>query len=535
VLCHLITSVPLGGNAITRRSEPQWKILAYRRDGWRRVVGILSAVSRRRQLRLLLLVTLLWAGLAGWRVAAGSADVPVLVVDEDGDPVVGAEVYADGDSLGVTDETGAVLLEWRPPGTRLSLEVPGYLPRTMPIRVRPEGPVRFRVQARMLRGEARDPEGRPVGAVRITSGGLSTTTDDDGRFVLRRAEPGPVDVWRPAWENTAIEWDGGPGFQQIRLVPLVVKAVHIGGDMLADPARRAQYLRMAETTELNALMIDLKDDDGLVWYDSQVATAVELGTVAREPYRLDQVVREADAAGLYVVGRIVTFQDPIAARRAPEMAVWDTARGAPYRKGGQWFLDPTDPAAQDYALQIAREACTRGVDEIQFDYVRYPDGFGPSTVFDQGSDPQTRVRTIVGFLQRARDQLHPLGCAVAADVFGFTTTARDDGGIGQLWPEVAKVVDVISPMLYPSHYGRGWFGFDNPNDYPGEVVYQALVDGVERLGSGTVVRPWLQDFGYDPSQVREQIDSAEEFGFGWMLWNALSKVTMEALRPAGSE
>lgn len=494
-----------------------------------------TSVSRPRQLRLLLFVTLLWAALAGWRVAAGSADVAVLVVDEEGVPVVGVEVLADGDSLGVTDPEGTVLLAWRPPGTQLTFDAPGYLPRTMSIPRRPDGPVRFRVQARMLRGEVRDPEGRPVGAVRITAGGASTVTDETGRFLLRRAEAGPVDVWRPAWENTAFDWDGGPGFRQIEVVPRVVKAVHIGGEVLADESRRQEYLRMAETTELNALMIDLKDDDGLIWYDSNVATALRLGTIVAEPYSLDEVVRQADAAGLYVVARIVTFQDPIAARRAPEMAVWDTARGAPYRKGGQWFLDPTDPAAQDYALQIAREACTRGVDEIQFDYVRYPDGFGPSTVFDEGSDPQTRVRTIVGFLGRARDQLHPLGCAVAADVFGFTTTALDDGGIGQLWPAVAEVVDVISPMLYPSHYGRGWFGFDNPNDYPAEVVSRALADGVERLDSGTVIRPWLQDFGYDPQQVRAQIDAAEGFGFGWMLWNALSNVTVEALDPAGRE
>ena len=236
-----------------------------------------------------------------------------------------------------------------------------------------------------------------------------------------------------------------------------------------------------------------------------------------------------------MIGRIVSFQDPLAARRAPQMSVWDTSTGAPFHKGGQWFLDPTDPNAQDYALELAREACSRGVDEIQFDYVRFPDGFTAAVVFDEGADPNTRIRTIVGFLSRARDELHELGCAVAADVFGFTTTARDDGGIGQLWPEVAKVVDVISPMLYPSHYASGWFGFDNPNNHPADVVSEALQDGVERLSSGTVIRPWLQDFGYDASQVRQEIGAAEGHGFGWMLWNAVSNITTDALDPAGGE
>jgi hypothetical protein len=124
-----------------------------------------------------------------------------------------------------------------------------------------------------------------------------------------------------------------------------------------------------------------------------------------------------------------------------------------------------------------------------------------------------------------------MGCAVAADIFGYLTTAGDDGGIGQRWEDVASIVDVVSPMLYPSHYDPVFFGFPS-NENPGQVVDQALADGMERLPREVVVRPWLQDFGYDAAQVREQIESAEQYGLGWMLWNAGSEVTVDALQPA---
>ncbi len=109
------------------------------------------------------------------------------------------------------------------------------------------------------------------------------------------------------------------------------------------------------------------------------------------------------------------------------------------------------------------------------------------------------------------------------------TTETSDGGIGQRWEDIAGVVDVVSPMVYPSHYGPDWYGYENPNDHPGPMVNRALSDGMERLPRNVVVRPWLQDFGYNAAQVREQIDSAEKFGLGWMLWNASSNVTTGAL------
>jgi hypothetical protein len=121
---------------------------------------------------------------------------------------------------------------------------------------------------------------------------------------------------------------------------------------------------------------------------------------------------------------------------------------------------------------------------------------------------------------------------VAADIFGYLTTAPDDGGIGQRWEDVAAIVDVISPMLYASHYHPDFFVDFSSNEEPGRVVQQALEDGFARLPRQVVVRPWLQDFGYDAAKVREQIEASESFGLGWMLWNSASDITVDALLPA---
>jgi hypothetical protein len=314
----------------------------------------------------------------------------------------------------------------------------------------------------------------------------------------------------------------------VELEPFTARAVHIDGVSMRDEFDA--FFDMAMETELNALMIDLKDETGNVWYDTENATAIEVGA-ANGVFDLEATVDRAHDQDLYVIGRIVLFNDPIAAVSRPEMAVWDSELDSPYEARGQYFLDPTDPDARQYGLDLAVEACSQGVDEIQFDYVRFPDARRQSASFDGGVSPEVRTSTITSLLSEAVQSLRPMGCAVAADIFGYLTTSPDDGGIGQRWEEIAATVDVVSPMLYPSHYHPEFFGFPS-DDNPGEVVDQALADGMSRLQSKVVVRPWLQDFGYDSSLVRDQIAAAERYGLGWMLWNAESNVSVSALQPA---
>ena len=484
-------------------------------------------MSRKLFFRLLVALSLVWATWAGWSFASGSTPVTLSVFDDVGAPVAGAEVW-DGENLvGFTSDRGEVVIEWA--GTdQLAVTAPGFPMLEMPVLGEPSDSMEAVLRPQLLRGRIVDPDRRAVEGAYVTTSVGTSVSDLNGQFTVRKAEPGPVQVWRPAWQGAAFEWDGSPGEEAVAIAPEKMKAVHIGGD--AAEERWSEFLMLAQTTELNALMLDLKDESGAVLYATSLALPNQMGAVLPK-YDLNRVVADAAQAGIYLIGRIVSFQDPVAAVRAPDMAVWDRVAGAPYSYNGQYFLDPTDSLAQAYALDLAVEACGAGVREIQFDYVRFPDNRQDGALFDNGVSEDVRIATIRDFLATAVAELHPLGCAVAADIFGFLTRAVDDGGIGQQWEEVTSVIDVASPMLYPSHYTSGWYGFQNPVDHPAALVGNALDDGLGRLARQIVVRPWLQDFGYDPGQVRAQIEEADARNLGWMLWNAQSNVTIEALLP----
>lgn len=495
-----------------------------------RPVGILSnAVARRTQFRVLVAITIGFLAWTGWTLIGRSHPYQLRVLDDLGVPVASAVVDVGGSQAGTSGRDGIIEMVWSRSTRVLQVAAPGHVPRTVTLTDVPEDSLDVVLKARVLRGRVVDADGVGVAGAEIAAGAARAIADADGYFMIRGAEEGRVSVSRPAWLPTSFIWDGGTGDAVVEMEPFTARAVHIGGEEVRDEFD--VFVDMAMTTELNALMIDLKDETGSVWYDTQNQTALESGA-AQAAYGLTDTVNMAHDLGLYVIGRIVLFNDPIAAVSNPAMAVWDADIDAPYEANGQFFLDPTDENARQYGIDLATEACQMGVDEIQFDYVRFPDARREGATFDGGVTPDVRVATITRFLSDAVAELRPLGCAVAADVFGYLTTATDDGGIGQRWEDVAGIVDVVSPMLYPSHYDPGWYDFDNPNEFPGELIEEALADGLERLPGQVVVRPWLQDFGYNADQVREQIESAERYGLGWMLWNAASRVTVDALGPA---
>ncbi len=222
--------------------------------------------------------------------------------------------------------------------------------------------------------------------------------------------------------------------------------------------------------------------------------------------------------GLYAITRVVSFEDE----------VW-SARDPAAKLAGYW-VDPTNEANWEYPLALAVEACELGFDEIQFDYVRFP--AGRTAVAARSRTPDTgaeRVAVIQGFLTEAKARLHPMGCALSADIFAIVVSTPNDQGIGQSPEELSQAVDAISPMVYPSHYSPGWLGFPDPNDYPGPVTADAIDDALPRLAPGTVLRPWLQAFWYTPAQVRAGIDEAESRGVGWMLWHARGSYTLDSL------
>ena len=458
-----------------------------------------------------------------------TAIVTIQVRDEQGLPLGGASATAN-DFRSISDEAGQVHVRWEGEPISVSVRAEGFFPAAVAVEEFHGAPLELVLRPAVLRGAVLDPSDIGLPAASVSLGDTSTLTDESGRFEISRASAGTITVSRPGWETTEEYWDGRTLVTEVKIKPMIIKGLHISHWVYRDSQLWRDLLKVAEETVVNAFVIDAKGESGRVFYDTKVPLARRIGAVEALT-DLDRLIVEMDRRGLYKIARIVAFQDPIAARAEIDMAVYDTATGGPLRKGNQTFLDPTDRQARAYALDLAEEVCAAGFDEIQFDYVRFPDGFPDTARFDHGSSEEVRTEAITGFLREASDRLHPLGCIVAADIFGFITTARGDGGIGQEFATLSQTLDVISPMVYPSHYSSGWFGFDRPNDHPGEVVGRALDDAIGRREGSAIIRPWLQDFGYNPAQVRAEIEAAEAEGreLGWMLWNAGSRFEVDAL------
>lgn len=465
--------------------------------------------------------------------------ISISVVDDAGIALAGAEVDFQG-LTAETDAAGLASTTWEDETIAVTAAFPGFQDETALLEVFSDDPLEIKLKPVVLTGRVTDAEGNGIKSAKLQLGAIEAATGPDGSFRMERVVAGEVVVARPAWMSATAAWDGVAGSLDIVLEPIVVRALHVTGWTPQNDEAWGALLDLAASTEVNSLVVDLKDESGRVYYTSDVPLAQEVGAT-REFYQLDGIVELLEERELYMIGRIVTFQDPVAARARADLAITNSD-GTPFEKNDQYFLDPTDPTARQYAIDLAVEACAAGVDEIQFDYVRFPDGFGSSVRFDGGSaylgaynDPEAgaaRVAVIANFLETARDLLNPMGCAVSADVFAIILSVPDDQGIGQRPEDLSEVVDAISPMIYPDHYSDGSFGYEKPFDHPFAIIDAALAAGMPRLQSTAIMRPWLADYYYGPAEVRAEIDAAEKYGIGWMLWNANSNHTPGALEPA---
>jgi hypothetical protein len=304
-------------------------------------------------------------------------------------------------------------------------------------------------------------------------------------------------------------------------------------------------LTLLSKTDLNAMVIDVKDDLGRVTYPSQVKQVLETGA-NQAPIipDLKEKLVQLKEKGIYTIGRVVVFKDPLLASVTPEYALQKKTGGVWRDPKGVAWVDPYHEEVWAYNIAVAKEAAELGFDEIQYDYVRFP---------DNGKKVDTEVQyykgggiskedAIQSFLRRSKEQLGEV--IVSADVFGLTTSSKDDMNIGQSWDKVASVVDVISPMTYPSHYSKGMYGLANPDMKPYAVISHAMKDALEKnrslhasgtAGEAASIRPWYQDFtakwvkphlNYGNKEVREQIRAGQEQGIEeYLLWNPSGKYT----------
>ena len=368
---------------------------------------------------------------------------------------------------------------------------------------------------------------------------------------LPPAPPPPDSLFAIPRIELPAQWPAPP----LTRPPSPVRAIYVNAWAFGG-RRFYDLVRLADRTEVNAFVIDVKDDTGYLTYRSEVPTAIAIGANsqlrARDVRERLRVLREH---GIHPIARIVVAKDPLLASRK---AAWSVQ----HVNGGLWhdrldfaWVDAFNDSVWVYAAQLAAEAVRVGFGEVQYDYVRFPDepeSRLASAVFAGRRPGETKRQGVARNLRLLRDRTRSLGVPFTIDVFGLTTSATGDMGIGQLWEDLVTTADVVLPMVYPSHYARGHYNLARPNSEPYKVIRRAMQDALKRsapLGKTAEIRPYLQAFTlgqprYTAVEVREQIRAAEELGLrSWVLWNPRSaydagifrsRVTAAAVSSAGA-
>ena len=337
--------------------------------------------------------------------------------------------------------------------------------------------------------------------------------------------------------------------------PEVFKGIYLSFWSASLSSRIDNAIRLAQEGLINTVVIDVKDAEGRVGFDSKVPQVIEYRARERIIGDLSALVGKLHAGGLHVVARMVMFNDPVLAQARPELAVHSKAllreHGPQLSAETFWYdersllwVDPGSRDAWDYNVAIAKDVLSRGVDEVNFDYIRFPSGGSLSDMHLPVTTEDRPKRDVIrDFFAYLREQLP--AARLSADLFGLVTVSRNDLGIGQVMEDALPYFDALCPMVYPSHYGVGFRGLQNPAEHPYEVVNYSLRLANQRLRAqfGSATRrapliPWLQDFSigaeYDAAMVRAQIQAAvdalgEDYR-GFLLWSPKNRYSTDALR-----
>ncbi|WP_322903587.1 putative glycoside hydrolase [Paenibacillus campi] len=342
-------------------------------------------------------------------------------------------------------------------------------------------------------------------------------------------------------EQTEVNADQVPAKIDPQPTAPVIKGIYVTA-YSAGGARMEKLLKLLDTTELNAMVIDLKDDAGYITYKTANPDLQKLGSPQKFIGDIDQLMARLKKHNVYPIARIVVFKDSVLAKKHPELSfvkkngqVWSNGKG-------DNFVNPYKKAVWDYNIELAKEAAAKGFKEIQFDYVRFPEGFeNHENELKFEKNDKSRVDVVAEFVQYARKQLAPLGVRVSVDIFGYAASVPAAEGIGQDFAKISENVDVISPMVYPSHYTTGWFGVKNPDTNPYATIKGSMVDTLKKLDplaeQKPIIRPWIQDFTaswlgsghyikYGKQQVDDQIRAMKDMGVDeYLLWNASNRYT----------
>lgn len=387
-------------------------------------------------------------------------------------------------------------------------------------------------------------------------------------------------------ENDTSEEGLFPGEERVK-----VKGIYVTGAM-AGTSGMDDLIALVDRTELNALVIDVKNDDGRVVYEMDTPMVSGIGSSKKLVSDMPGLIQKCKEHDIYLIARIVAFKDPFLAENRTDLALHDESGNLFRDSSGLAWVNPYKEEVWKYLLEIAEEAVAIGFDEIQFDYIRFATDSGMKNVdFGPEAEGKSREAVITEFVEYASERLHSQGIPVSADVYGIVIDSELDASlVGQNYYEMSKYLDYISPMVYPSHYGPGNLGLAVPDAQPYETIYRSMsasrrvlagLEGPEEeveavsgndiplktedvSGNGAVsagartelpdpkemepaeeiraqVRPWLQDFTatwvdghitYGPEEIRAQIQAVYDAGYEeWILWNAANRYTEGGLLP----
>jgi hypothetical protein len=380
----------------------------------------------------------------------------------------------------------------------------------------------------------------PISGAWVNADGQIIRTPANGEFQFKTSAKS-IDVRARGYGRLTVPAESE---MRVPLVPLRIRGLYMSFWAVSFQPIRTHIYETAAKAHLNAVVIDVKGDLGLVGIRTSIPMVAKTGanrviTIPDGP----ALIADLHRRGLYAIARIVTFKDSPLAIARPDLAV-KTADGALFSDNER--LHWTDPFSQtvcDYNTEIAVAAAKAGFDEVEFDYVRFPDH--PGLQFSKESNEKNRRQAISGFLGQAQKALNPYNVFLSADNFGYVAWNPGDTGIGQSFDDIGKVVDYISPMLYPSGFRFGIPGVRNPLDDPYRIVYASLEKAKKRTGfSGVIFRPWLQaftDYAFDhrafgKPELHQQIKAAEDAGAqGWLLWEPRNRYPTQTLAELAKE
>jgi hypothetical protein len=443
-------------------------------------------------------------------------------------------------------EAGRFVVEPARESVPVTVSAPGFTNTV--VRYRGESEVVVTLQPRVIGHVVDGSTGKTVSGAFVTHGDVAITTDANGMFELDRRPAGPLKILAPGYRR--IEVDASQERQIVaRVEPLTIKAVYLTYQGVGDRTLRQNVLALAEKTEVNAVVIDVKGDRGRLTYRSAVPLAESIGAnVEPTVPNIDELLAQLKERGIYTIARIVVFKDDVLARNGEraglDVAIRESLSNQPWTDSdGMGWVDPMRPEVWEYNIDLAREAALKGFDEVQFDAVRFPADAAGGLSAKQPRyarlwiTERDRVDSVSGFLRRARDQIRIAGAFISVDTLGYVAWNNGENGIGQELETLAGMVDYLCPTVHPSSFRTGlppMINFPQVIQQPYAVVFESIRRAKARTtDQGTVLRPWLQYFDDFSWQTGRQFRTAEidaqrsgalnAGADGWMMWDPSSR------------